>query len=473
MVQEGDIICVACDTNLLTGQKIVEEPARRRGLRIPVGWLVGGLVAAVLVIIVGVLWIYAATRDPLSQAQRLAAAGDTLEAQSVLEPYVQRVPDDAAAVLLLAKLQWQNGQFAKAADSFARASNLNPNDADAAVWAAVATARRDPSASDRLLELLERATRLESDNPGLWYALALARGAGGDIQGEIDALNKVVDLRPTDDSAHWSLGVAHALQGDLARARTEFLTVADGPRQADALAGLGFVAAIENQPRQAQRQLNEALEAGRVNVVAEAYLALGKLLMQQGNLQEAQIQFENALSAEPGNRLARYLRGLAMHARGRFQDALSDFEQLMQSPGPYQAEAAVQAADIQLAMNSPDRARRALDRASRAGATSAAYHTVRGRLATVEGDQGGAMQAFNSAVRADPRYAAAYLERGLLSIRREALERGLSDLDRYLDLVGPGSKSARVDDVRALVEQLRQATVETEAPAEGGRGARV
>lgn len=474
VVQEGDIICVACGTNLLTGQKIVEEAAGRRRRRVPVGWLIGGLVAALLIIVVGVLWLYAATRDPLSQAQRLASAGETLEAQSVLEPYVQRVPDDAAAVLLLAKLQWQNGQYAKAADSFGRASNLDPRDPDAAVWAAVATARSDPAASGRLLDLLDRAARLEEDDPGLWYTLAVARGAAGDIEGEIEALERVIDLRATDDSAHWSLGVAQALRGNLDRARTEFLTVGEGPRQADALAGLGFVAALDGNTRQAQRRLTEALRSGEVNVTAEAHLALGKLLMQEGNLQEAQIRFENALSADPGNRLARYLRGLALHARGRFQDALNDFEQLMQDPGAYRAEAAIQAADIQLALNSPDRARRALDQAERAGADSAAYHTTRGRLAIAEGDEGGALQAFSTAVRTDPRYAAAYLERGLLNIRREALERGVADLERYLELAGPESQGTRVADVRALVEQLRQATAETsEAPAEGGTGARI
>lgn len=474
VVEEGDIICVACGTNLLTGQKIVEEAAgRRRRRRVPVGWLIGAGVAALLVIAVGALWVYAATRDPLSQAQRLAEQGKTLDALNVLQPYVARVPDDAPAVLLLAKLQWRNNQYNDAADSFERASNLSPNDAEAALGAAVALARANPGATDRLVELLERAARLREDDPGLWYTLALARGAGGDIQGEIDALNKVIGLRPTDDSARWSLGVAYALQGDTGQAETEFLTVGEGPRKSDALAGLGFVAAMEGNPQQAQRRLNEALQSGDVNISAEAHIALGKLLMKQGSLPQAQVQFEQALTADPRNRLARYLRGLVLKARGQFQDALNDFEQLMQGTGPYQAQAAVEAASTELTLNNPDRARRDLDQASRAGANSAAYQTVRGRLAIAEGGEGEALQAFNAAIRTDPNYAGAYLERGLVNIRREALPQGLADLERYLKLVGEKAQDSRVADVRALVDQLRQATAGSESPGSPSGGARV
>jgi tetratricopeptide (TPR) repeat protein len=179
--------------------------------------------------------------------------------------------------------------------------------------------------------------------------------------------------------------------------------------------------------------------------------------MEQGAYAQAQSYLEQALVADPDNRLALYLRGLCLQARGRFQEAIADFERLTSEPGPYAGEAGVQAADTHLRLNAPDRARRALDDASRAGVRSAAYYTVAGRLALASGDEEGALISFENAIRTDPNFASAYLERGLVHIKREATGQGLEDLDRFLALVGPGGRGSRINEVRALADQLRQA----------------
>lgn len=456
-VQEGDIICVSCGTNLLTGQKIADEARQRTRRAIPWGWI-GGIAAAVVVVAgVAGLWIYAAARDPLSQAQRLAADGNFLEAQNLLEPYVERVPDDLPALLELGRVQWLGSQYSKAAATFSRASRLDPNNEDAAVWAAVAAARNASEPTAEFLGVLGRAAELKRDDAGLWYTLALARGVSGDYDGEIEALNRVVGLQPTDDNAHLNLGVAYALNGDAASARNELQSVGDGPLKSSALASLGFVGAMQGDDDQATRRLSEALAAGGTVLEVEAQLALGRASLEQGDFQDAQSRFEQTLAADSRNRQARYLRGLCLQARGRYEDALADFVQLTTEPGAFAAEAGVQAAAIQLTLNAPDRARRALDDASRAGANNAAYHTVAGRLALASEDPEGAMSAFNNAVRSDSRYAAAYLERGLLHIQRDETVDGLADLDNYLQLVGDQGRGTRMNEVRALADQLRQA----------------
>ena len=93
---------------------------------------------------------------------------------------------------------------------------------------------------------------------------------------------------------------------------------------------------------------------------------------------------------------------------------------------------------------------------ARAGGKTAAFFTVQGRVALATEDNEGAFQAFDTAVRTDPTYAEAYLERGLLHIRREAIGPGLADLDHYLKLVGNQGAGTRVEEVRGLAEQLRQ-----------------
>ncbi len=457
-VQPGDIICVACGTNLLTGQKIVDEAKlRQRRRTLPAGWLIGIAAAAALVLVIIGLWYYAATGDPRSRAKRLVAQGRPVEAQGVLEEYIARVPNDAPAILDLARLHWNAEDFAKAAQAFSKAASLDPSNVEAAEFAARAAARSGKSSPREMADLLLRTVALKPDDAALWYTLALARGAAGDLPGEIEALERVVALRATDDSAHWSLGVAHALNGNPVLASTEFLTVASGPRKAEALAGLGFVALLQGNADDAPRRLKEAVDAGPLESAGQAYVALGRMLLAQGAFTDAQVNLEEALAAQPDNRQARFLRGLCLQARGRNQEALPDFETLAGSPGEFAADAAIQAANIHLAANAPDKARRALDPLARGGGKTAAFFTAQGRIALATDDNEGAFQSFDTAVRADPTYASAYLERGLLHIRREAIGPGLADLDQYLKLVGDAGAGTRVEEVRGLADQLRQA----------------
>ncbi len=456
-VQEGDIICVTCGTNLLTGQKIVDEAAMRKRRSIPWRWIGGVAAALVLIAAVAGLWMFAASRDPVSQAERLAAEGDTLAAETVLETYTERVPNDGIALLELGRLQWRNNKQARAAETFARASRLNPSDPEAALWAASAAALTAAGNSPDFNELLQRAAELNPNDPGLWYVLALARGVQENYPGETEALKRVITLRPADDSAHLSMGVALGLSGDLESARTELLTVGAGPRKGDALAALGFLAATQGNIDQAERRLNEAVAAADLSMKSEANLVLGRLKLMAGDFQQAQAYLEQALASNSRNVQARFLRGLCLQARGRFQDALAEFEQIPAEPGPFAAEAAVQAADIHLTLNAPDRARRSLEDAARFGAKTAAYYTVSGRLALASEDDAGALNAFVTAIRTDPRFASAYLERGLLHIQLEQTAEGLADLDTYLKLAGEGARGSRIGEVQMLADQLRQA----------------
>ncbi len=470
-VQEGDIICVSCGTNLLTGQRIVDEKAlQRRRQSLPTGWLAGAGAAALIAIVLGTLWIYAISQDPLSKARRLADEGQILQALDILQDYVGSAPTDGPKVLELARLQWRAQQYDKAAQTFAKASSLDPGNAEAAIFAARAAARSGSASPRQLADLLERAVGLEQDDAGLWYTLALARGTSGDLPGAIEALDRVVSLNATDDSAHLSLGIASALAKDSARASTEFMTVGDGPRKAEAQAGLGFVSLIEGNADEAARRLSDAVQARDLPAAADAYLALGQMHLDRGEFADAQVALEGALATQQDNREAHFLLGLCLRARGHMQEALPEFEGLMNTPGAFTGEASVQAADIHLSMSAPDRARRALEASARAGVRSAAYFTVQGRIALASDDEETAMQAFENAVGADAKFAGAYLERGLLNVRREALGPGLADLDQYLKLVGDRGEGTRVEEVRALADQLRQAAQGTPGAAPATEG---
>ena len=458
-IGDDDFICMTCNTNLLTGQKVAEEVAASRRRHASTGWMVFGGIAAVVLIVVGLFWLYLASSDPVSKALRLIEEREYTEAQRILAAYVERVPDNARAFYELGRLQWRVSQYANAAESFARAVDADPHDVDAAMWAVVALSRASVAgAQTRQIEFLERVVQYTAGDPALWYVLALTRGKAGDAAGQIEALEKVVELRPTDDSARWAMGLSHALRGDYEEARGQLMLVGEGPRFADALAVQGFVANLEGAPGVAAQRLEEALKAEGVTVVTQAMTELGKLRMKEGRFQDAQAHFESALALRQNDLYVRYLRALCLQARARRQDALTEFESIARDRGAFAMEATVQAAQLYLSMDMPDRARQALDQAGRLGGSGAAYFSVQGRILALNGDDSGSLNAFRRAIDADPAYAAAYLERGLLYVRNEDLDSGLRDLERYLKLVGGNVQGTRAADIRALTEQLRQAT---------------
>lgn len=454
-----DFICMTCNTNLLTGQKVAEEVAASRRRRVSTGWMVFGGIAAVMVIGVGLFWLYIASSDPVSKALRHIEEREYIQAQAILAAYVERVPDDAQAFYELGRLQWRASQYANAAESFMHAVDADPEDVDAALWAVVALSRAGlAGAQTRQVEILERVVENEVDDPALWYVLALTRGVAGDLEGQIEALEKVVGLRPTDDSARWGMGLSHAMRGDYQEARRQLSLVGEGPRFGDALAVQGFLANLDGKPVVAAQRLEEALNADGVTVATQAMTELGKLRMKEGRFQDAQAHFESALTLQQNNPYIRYLRALCLQARARRQDALTEFEAIARDRGAFAMEATVQAAQVYLSMDMRDKARQAIEQAGRLGGSGAAYFTVQGRVLALSGDDSGAVNAFRRAIDADAAYAAVYLERGLLYVRNENLGSGLRDLERYLELVGGKVEGTRAADIRALTEQLRQAT---------------
>lgn len=129
LVQDGDILCVNCGTNLLTGQKITEEKrvvARQRQSR---RWLMTVIaVVAVLAAILLVVWLMVVGRDPVARAEELINKDRKLEAAEVLTKYVETNPSNAAAQFQLGKLNWINKDFRGAASAFEAAATLDYSD---------------------------------------------------------------------------------------------------------------------------------------------------------------------------------------------------------------------------------------------------------------------------------------------------------------------------------------------------------
>ncbi len=461
MIQEGDIICVVCGTNLLTGQKISAELKTVTNRSRQTFWLAAGGISGAVLLVAGLIGGYLLTRDPVRQAQKLVANNQSLEAINVLSAHVEGHADDARAWELLADLEWGANQSSKAAAAFERVFDLDPLNIDAAYNALAALGAQGPGQLDRQIGLLGRVVSANPDATHAWYLLALAQGGKGDTAAQISALERVIALEPGDPRAHWGLGIGMALEGSYDRAAEEIGAGGAGVSPGNRLASEGFVASLRGDDENAVRKLGEAAGDETLAVRAGTLTQLGKLLSEQGRFEEAEPHLREAQALDKRNPAVNYLLAICLKGQGLQQDALSLFEEISNEPsGPHTLGATVQAAEIYLSLNNLDRAQSTIERATQQGGGDAAFLTVRGRLYSARDNLAEAQNSFKRAVGIDPNYAPAYLENGLLYMKRESMAEGLREFEKYLELIGPEANSPQGAQIQELVQQLRQTTGE-------------
>jgi len=465
-VQDGDIICVRCGTNLLTGEKIaagriVEAPESERRTWL---WITAGVVAALLLVAgLSGAYIYL-SRDPVQEALRLGHAGDFLEAVNVLEAYVSNHPKKAEAHLVLGKLRWQQGQdYARAAEAFREAASLDADDPAAGMLAVVA-ASRIPGEEGRAqtINALRREVERHPESSRARYLLALALGVNQDYAAEIQELRQVLADTPNDPEARRALGLAYALSGDTPAAVRELEEVLQlQPDDGAAAAALGMVTNLQGDSREAAVRLAQALASG-TSVAPAARTRLGLLYLEQGDVEQALPLLRDARAESSSDPVAQFFYAVCLHAGKLDSEALVEYDRILSAGGPYAADAATLSAMIYLQQGLLQRASDTVARAIQLGGPSAERYTIQGRIRLLEGDENEAQQAFRNAIRTDPDYAAAHLESGLLYVGRGVLSEGVRALERYLALVGENTAGTRAPEIELLVNQLRQ-TIEGSA----------
>lgn len=464
-VQDGDIICVRCGTNLLTGHKIAdeqkEEVVREKRRRWP---LAAALILLFLAALAGAGVYYYVSQDPVAEARRLSRDGNPLEAINVLTAYTESHPEDYEAKLLQGKLHWELKQYNRAAQAFDAVSIATPENADAGLMAAVAWGRlQDDAAREARMAALRRVAASGRDTGEAAYLLALAEGAARNGVLPLEAIKEVSEAAPSQARPRMFLGIAKALQGDYNGAQEDL----DAALNADSAnpdipAALGFLNDLAERPADAAAILELALGSGST-IQGLIGARLGILYMSQGDYERALPLIREAMGRPDAPPSAAFFYALCLQTIGLDTEAIAELEKVVTAGGPFASEAAVQMALLYMAQGMLDRANDALRRAG--GAATARAQTVQGLIRMREGDYNAAQQAFRGAIRLEPQYAPAYLENGLLSIARGVIAEGLRDLERYLELIGEDTTGTRANEIRLLVEQLKQTVEQAPSPA--------
>ncbi|HDS0949632.1 TPA: cytochrome C biogenesis protein [Stenotrophomonas maltophilia] len=198
---------------------LVLWPLRQHGRR---GFVLGvvalGVVGACLYLLVG---------DPrAAQVQPAPSVATLREGVQALQQALQRDPQRADGWALLGRSQAELGNSQAAADAFARAAALAPDDAGVLVEAAQARAQADPGKQfdDTAMDWLQQARRLAPEAERASWLLGIALRQRGR---NAEAADVWSSLLPRLDA-----GAAQALQAQIAIARDAAGQAADAPAAA-------------------------------------------------------------------------------------------------------------------------------------------------------------------------------------------------------------------------------------------------
>ena len=212
--------------------------------------------------------------------------------------------------------------------------------------------------------------------------------------------------------------------------------------------------------RQIYRQILD-LEAGHVG----ALNAMGTLVGQSGDLEQAVQYFERAIAVEPANSVAHYNCGLTLRALHRLQgalacfdraialdpkivhafyergvvlqqcarldDAIASYDQALRIK-PDHFEARANKALALSALSRPVEALASCDEAIALRANQAPLYLLRGNLLRTLDRREAALASYEQAIFLDPKYAEAHCNRGVALLLLHRMEEVLPSLDRAI-----------------------------------------
>ena len=156
----------------------------------------------------------------------------------------------------------------------------------------------------------------------------------------VEMLQKAIAIKPTFANAHAGLGIAYAEMGLLDKAEAEYRTaIGLSPLYPEARRRLGRLLLDLGRLAEAEEQYRRAVE---VDPTAEGYDRLGDIYLRWVSAARAEQAFARAAALDPFDSYAHFHLGALYAARGRFAEAVREYEAgLLTDPRNPQALAAL------------------------------------------------------------------------------------------------------------------------------------
>ncbi len=251
-------------------------------------------------------------------------------------------PDDPYALLGLARIAIDEGQWKEAAAYLNHAVNKNPEFGVA--HRLLATVHEHFGRKEKMKQSLDRAAQCTRFRPApdpwidslndLCYDVEQLLVLGSkaitelDIENAARFFNRARDLDAEDPRVHLSLGRLCFMTSQLKESRGFFLKAIElDPKSDEAYFQLGVISRREGDLAGAREMFQKALTFQPYN--ANVYNNLGVTLLEMGDLKGAKDALQKALEIYPEHINARYNLGLALWSLGKSGAAIREYRSIM------------------------------------------------------------------------------------------------------------------------------------------------
>jgi protein O-GlcNAc transferase len=256
----------------------------------------------------------------LCQAQRAK------EAVPVLQRAVSLTPDNPTAHQNLAVAYIQLSQFGDAVSQLREALKLSPDSPQLHYNLGLAFKMQDDAAE--AIPEFEAAAKLDPTAPEPPYALGLLYLQAGRYEDAARELNASLKLRPENGDGWATLGSVYNNLGKLPEAVSALQeAIRQLPEQPDPHLTLAAVLVKQNQTAQAIVERRTAADLMRTNMNrqrAEVACHSGNSLLKDGKLDDAIVEFRNALSYDANYAEAHAGLANALQQEGKLVEAVSE-----------------------------------------------------------------------------------------------------------------------------------------------------
>ena len=187
---------------------------------------------------------------------------------------------------------------------------------------------------DQAIQYISQAIQIRPSESTFHYNLGVALWKQGQLMEAMARFQEALRLRPDYAEAHNNLGVALKDQGQLAEAVAQYQEALRlKPDYADAHYNLGLALQKQGRLAEAMGQYQEALRLKPD--YADTHYNLGIALQDQGQLAEAVAQYQEALRLKPDYAEAHYNLGVALKDQGQLAEAVAQFQEALRLKPDY------------------------------------------------------------------------------------------------------------------------------------------
>jgi tetratricopeptide (TPR) repeat protein len=347
--------------------------------------------------------------------------GETNKARAALLQVVELKRDNPRAWVNLAAVELSLGLINEAVIHYQRAVDLAPKEAKFHIW--LANAHDRAGNLPEALKWYAEAEALQPENAEVFYERALALRNHKKFDDAAINFRRAYELDP-------------AREGALQLARDMAVAPYLNPAEADA----------EEEPQDEETGKPDASSSAAVSELSQAaeFVAsdpknavywnnLGYLRWQDGDLEAALQDLENAVRLQPDYLQARVNQSAVLKQLGRLQEAERAQRQVIEID-PYYGDGFYNLAKTLLDLRQFEKALTVIDRGLALESEDADYYVLRGTLLETLDRKPDALSEFTRALAVDPKNAKAYFQRGNMQFDLGRLQTAVADYTRALEL---------------------------------------